>query len=66
MIGDAKRIKVRTLLFNGNREIASDEGVRPFWREIERVKWVTMNGSPHSPHLEEEEGHMGIISEFLI
>ena len=35
-------------------------------REIEKVKWVTMNGSTHSPHLEEEEGHMGIILEFLI
>jgi proline-specific peptidase len=66
MIGEAKKNKVRTLLINGSRGIASDEGVRPFWREIEKLKWVTMNGSTHSPHLEEEERHMGIISEFLI
>jgi hypothetical protein len=65
MIGDAKKIMVRTLLTSGNREIASDEGVRPLWREIEKVKWVTMKGSTHSPHLE-EEGYMGIISEFSI
>jgi hypothetical protein len=32
MIGDAKKIKVRTLLTSGNGEIASDEGVRPLWR----------------------------------
>jgi len=66
MIGNAKKINVRTLLIDGNREIVSDEGVRPFWREIEQVKWVTMNRSTHSPHLEEEGGCMGIISEFLI
>ncbi|KAH8784461.1 hypothetical protein BGZ57DRAFT_211406 [Hyaloscypha finlandica] len=66
MIGNAKKINVRTLLINGNREIASNEGVRPFWREVEKVTWVTMNKSTHSPHLEEEEGCMGIISEFLI
>jgi L-proline amide hydrolase len=66
MIGEAKKIKVRTLLINGNREIASDEGVRPFWRKIEKVKWVTVNGSTHSPHLEEEERYMDIITEFLM
>jgi L-proline amide hydrolase len=53
-------------LLNGNREIASDAMVRPYWREIEKVKWITMMGSTHSPHLEEEERYMGIVSEFLI
>ncbi|KAN0114525.1 Alpha/Beta hydrolase fold [Hyaloscypha variabilis] len=66
MIGEAKKIKNRTLLINGNREIASDAAVRPFWREIERCKWVTMMGSTHAPHLEEPEKYMGIVSEFLI
>jgi L-proline amide hydrolase len=53
-------------LINGNSEIASDEGARPFWRNIEKVKWVMMNVGTYSPHLEEEERYMGIISEFLI
>ncbi|KAE9379616.1 proline-specific peptidase [Stipitochalara longipes BDJ] len=66
MIGEAKKIRNRTLLINGNREIASDAAVRPFWREIERCKWVTMMGSTHAPHFEEEEKYMGIVSEFLI
>lgn len=66
MIGEANKIRARTLLINGNREIASDDAVRPFWREIEKVKWVTMMGSTHSPHLEEEERYMNIVSEFLV
>ena len=66
MIGEAKKIRNRTLLINGNREIASDASVRPFWREIESCKWITMMKSTHAPHFEEQEKYMSIVSEFLI
>jgi proline-specific peptidase len=66
MIEESRKIRVRTLLINGNREIASDAAVRPYWREIEKVKRMTLMGSTHSPHLEEEERYMGIVSEFLV
>lgn len=65
MIGHAKQIQVPTLLINGNREIASDKAVAPFWREIPKVKWVKMMNSTHAPHLEEKERYMEIVGEFL-
>lgn len=66
MIGKAKDIAARTLLINGNREIASDEAVAPFFREIEKVKWVKFLGSSHSPHLEEPERFIKVVGDFLI
>lgn len=66
MIGEAKNISARTLLINGYKEVASGASVRPFWREIEKVKWITLMKSTHSPHFEVEERYMSIIGEFLI
>jgi proline-specific peptidase len=66
MVGEAKKITARTLLINGFREVASDASVRPFWREIEKVKWITLMKSTHSPHFEEPERYMSIVEEFLI
>ncbi|KUJ21574.1 proline-specific peptidase [Mollisia scopiformis] len=65
MIGEAKKIQVPTLLINGNKEIASDKAVTPFWKDIRKVKWVKMMNSTHSPHLEEKERYMEIVGEFL-
>jgi proline-specific peptidase len=66
MVGKAGAIEAETLLINGNHEIVSDESVRPFWREIPRVKWCKMMGSSHSPHLEETERYCEIVGEFLV
>jgi len=65
MIGEAKKIDAETLLINGYKEIASDEAVRPFWREIPKVKWVKMMNSTHSPHFEEPERYYEIVGGFL-
>ncbi|KAE8446253.1 hypothetical protein EG329_012339 [Mollisiaceae sp. DMI_Dod_QoI] len=65
MIGEAKNIQIPTLLINGNKEIASDKAVAPFWREIPKVKWVKMMNSTHAPHLEERERYIEIVGDFL-
>jgi L-proline amide hydrolase len=65
MIGEGKKIEAETLLINGYKEIASDEVVRPFWREIPKVKWVKIMNSTHSPHFEEPERYYEIVGDFL-
>jgi len=65
MIGEARKIEVPTLLINGEREIVSDECLGPFWREIQKVKWVKFAHGTHSPWLEERERFTEVVGEFL-
>ena len=66
MVERARDIGVDTLLLNGQREIATDLAVMPFWREIGRVKWLKMMGSTHSPHFEERERYFEVVGGFLV
>ena len=34
--------------------------------QVEKVKQIILMKSTHSPHVEEEEGYMRIVGEFLI
>ncbi|PMD41797.1 proline-specific peptidase [Hyaloscypha variabilis F] len=65
MVGEARKIEVPTLLINGEREIASDECLGPFWREIPKVKWVKFANSAHGPWLEERERFFRVVGDFL-
>lgn len=54
-----------TLLINGEYDEATDEVMRPFFTNIEKVKWVTMSGVAHCSYLEEPEKHIAIVADFL-
>jgi len=47
-------------------DIAQDFVVKPFFDEIPKVKWVTLEASSHTPFLEEPARYMQIVGEFLI
>jgi len=40
--------------------------VKPFFDKIEKVKWVTLEASSHTPFFEEPDRYMGIVGEFLL
>ena len=59
------KIKVPTLLINGRFDEGQNSCVYPFFKEIPRVRWVTMDQSSHLPMFDERERYMEIIGEFL-
>ena len=61
----ASRIAVPTLLLNGKYDQAQDEVVAPFFREVQKVRWVKFEESAHMPHVEEKERCMRVVGEFL-
>jgi L-proline amide hydrolase len=65
MVGRAKNIAVPTLLINGVNEVASGEAVKPFVDEVPNLKYVTLEGTTHSPHHERTDDYMKILGDFL-
>lgn len=59
------KIKVPTLLINGRYDEAQDEVVEPFFKGIEKVKWVRFAESSHMPHMEEPEEYLKVVRDFL-
>lgn len=60
------RIKVPTLLINGRYDEAQDEVMEPFFRLIEKVKWVRFADSSHMPHFEEKDEFLKVVGDFLM
>lgn len=60
------RIKVPTLLINGRYDEARDEVMEPFFRLIEKVKWVRFADSSHMPHFEEKDEFLKVVGDFLM
>ena len=58
-------VRVPTLVINGRADIAQDFVCEPFFRKIQKVKWVTFELSSHFPVWEERERFMKLTSEFL-
>ncbi|KUJ11700.1 proline iminopeptidase [Mollisia scopiformis] len=65
VVDEVHKIKVPTLLINGKYDEAQDEVVEPFFRGIEKVKWVRFAESSHLPQLEEMEEYLKVVREFL-
>lgn len=38
--------------------------VRPFFDGIQKVKWVTLENSSHTPFFEEHERYMRLVEDF--
>lgn len=58
-------IKIPTLLINGEYDEATDEVMRPFFTNIEKVKWVVMSNVAHVAYLEQPEKYISIVADFL-
>ncbi|KAF8175865.1 proline-specific peptidase [Pholiota molesta] len=65
IVADAHKIIVPTLVTNGKMDEATDSVVRPFFKEIPKVKWVTFSESSHMAHYEERERFMEVVGDFL-
>ncbi|KAH7929085.1 proline-specific peptidase [Leucogyrophana mollusca] len=65
VVDDLHKIKVPTLLINGQYDEAQDKVVLPFFKHIPNVKWVQFADSAHVPHLEETERYMLILGAYL-
>lgn len=65
IVKEASNIKVPTLLLNGVHDEAADSTVIPFFKAIPKVKWYTFSESSHTPHWEEREKYMRVVSDFL-
>lgn len=64
-VEQARNIKASTLLINGRYDEAQDICVEPFFRNIDKVKWLTLENSSHLPMLEETERYIELIGGFL-
>lgn len=58
------KIRVPTLLINGRYDEATDELMEPFFKAIEKVKWVVFAESSHLPNIEERTRFMEVVHEF--
>jgi pimeloyl-ACP methyl ester carboxylesterase len=62
---DVHKIEVPVLLINGRYDEATDEVVEPFFKQLNRVKWIQFAESSHMPHWEERERFMDVTATFL-
>jgi len=58
-------IQVPTLVINGRYDEAQDNCVEPFFREIPKAKWITLEKSSHMSMFEERERYIQIVGDFL-
>ncbi|KJA22680.1 hypothetical protein HYPSUDRAFT_87276 [Hypholoma sublateritium FD-334 SS-4] len=58
-------VRVPTFVINGKKDISQDFVVKPFFDNIQKVKWVTFENSSHSPFIEEQDRYMKLVSDFL-
>jgi L-proline amide hydrolase len=57
---------VPTLLINGKYDEAQDSVMEPFFKSIEKVKWVRFAESSHLPQLEEPGEFLNVVGRFLV
>ena len=60
-----KDIKVPTLLMNGAEDEATDLCVRPYFRGLSNVKWITLDNAAHFSHVDQREKTMVHVANFL-
>ncbi|KAI5459929.1 Alpha/Beta hydrolase protein [Mariannaea sp. PMI_226] len=63
---DAHNIEVETLLINGRYDEVTDSCVAPWFKNIPKVKWVTLENSSHMAHWEERDRFMQVCADFLL
>ena len=58
-------IRIPTLLIKGEYDFEADDVCAPFFRGIDKIKWVKFAESSHMPHWEERERYMQVVESFL-
>jgi len=58
-------IRVPTFVVHGRKDISQDYVVKPFFDGIQKVKWVTLENSSHTPFFEERDRYFQLIGGFL-
>ncbi|KIJ41484.1 hypothetical protein M422DRAFT_172122 [Sphaerobolus stellatus SS14] len=66
IIDDIHKINVPTLLINGWDDTAQDKVMIPFFKTIQKVKWVQFPTASHTAHLEDRERVMEVVGDFLM
>ena len=56
---------IPTLLINGRHDAADTQAMMPFFKQLTKVKWVTLDAASHMPIWEEKERYLEIIGDFL-
>ncbi|KAH8898532.1 proline-specific peptidase [Thozetella sp. PMI_491] len=62
---DAHNIEVETLLLNGRYDEMTDACIEPWFTNIAKVKWVTLEESSHVCHWEQRERFIQLCGSFL-
>ena len=65
IIGELGKIGNRTLILNGEFDEGRAGAVYPFFRGIERSKWLTLSGTSHMSSVEDVEGYCQVVWDFL-
>ena len=60
-----KNIEAPTLLYNGEHDGVPNIAMEPAFREIPKVKWVTIEDASHTCLAEKREKTIGVIADFL-
>lgn len=60
-----KEIKAPTLLINGSEDEAQDVAMQPFFEQIQKVKWITLDNAAHFSHVDQREKFMGHLEAFI-
>jgi pimeloyl-ACP methyl ester carboxylesterase len=66
IVDSVYKIIVPTLLINGKYDEAQDSVMEPFFKSIEKVKWIRFAASSHLPQLEEPDEFLKVVGGFLL
>lgn len=62
------KINVPTLVYNGEYDTSHDVSQIPFFENIPRVRWITLAGAGHMPHVENDDRRekvLKLVGDFL-
>jgi pimeloyl-ACP methyl ester carboxylesterase len=65
-LGQLHKVTVPTLIINGQYDEAADRVQMPFFKEIPKVKWVTIVNAVHVPWLEDPNWYFTVLASFLL
>ena len=51
---------------NGAQDEAQDVAMQPFFDNIEKVKWITLDSAAHFAHIDQREKYMQHLRSFLL
>lgn len=68
IIASLPNINVPTLVYNGEHDTTQYGPTAPFFEKIPRVRWRTIPGASHMPHLDSDalaEETLKLVGDFL-